>query len=154
MSAVNFSSDVFRVAQTIASDCIGARTRILNRAISRLYDEAIRPHGLKFSQMNILTVVTVHEPIQQIDVRRILSLEKSTLSRNVALMEAKGWIQSSPGEGKNRLLQATPLGHQLLVEAAPDWQRAQEQAVAILGKRTAAEIVQAAEAIGRSVAVD
>ena len=154
MSTVNSSADVSQVAQAIASDCIGARTRILNRAISRLYDEAVRPHGLKFSQMNILTVVTVHEPIQQIDVRRILSLEKSTLSRNVALMEAKGWIESLPGEGKNRLLQTTPVGRQLLLDAAPDWQRAQERVVSMLGKRTAAEIMQAAEAIGRSIAVD
>ena len=145
MSQENDPQEAAKVAQVIASDCIGARVRILNRAVSRIYDDMIRPHGIKFSQLNILTVVTSHGPIQQMEVGHILSLEKSTLSRNVTLMEAKGWLQSQAGEGRNRLLVVTPKGRELLVNAAPDWATAQERVAAMLGAQTAVELRQAAD---------
>ncbi|MEM9157056.1 MAG: MarR family winged helix-turn-helix transcriptional regulator [Cyanobacteria bacterium P01_F01_bin.33] len=143
-----------QVAQLIASDCIGARVRILSRAISRIYDDAIRPHGIRFSQMNILTVVTLHGPIQQMEVGRLLSLEKSTLSRNVTLMEAKGWLQNQSGEGKHRFLVATRKGRELLDNAAPDWAKAQERVTAILGAQTAVELRQAADRLREKEAGD
>jgi DNA-binding MarR family transcriptional regulator len=145
MSKVSGSQEATQAAQLIASDCIGARVRILSRAISRIYDDMIRPHGIKFSQLNILTLVTLHGPIQQMDVGRILSLEKSTLSRNVTLMETKGWLQSQSGEGKNRFLVVTQKGRELLVNAAPDWATAQDRVAAILGEQTAVELRQAAD---------
>ena len=68
-----------RVARAIATECIGARVRMLSRKISRLYDEALRPHGIKFSQMNVLTIVALRGPVAPVEVGRTLELEKSTL---------------------------------------------------------------------------
>ena len=114
---------------------------MLNRVVSRVYDEMIRPHGIKFSQMNILTVVTLRGPIQPSEVGLVLSLEKSTLSRNVQLMEDNGWIESQSGEsGNSHLLRVTRKGRQLLEKAAPDWQSAQEQVCELLGVKTATAI--------------
>jgi DNA-binding MarR family transcriptional regulator len=154
MSLKSDPQEAAQFARLIASDCIGARVRILSRAISRIYDDMIRPHGIKFSQLNILTVVTLHGPIQQIEVGRMLSLEKSTLSRNVTLMEAKGWLQSQPSEGKSRFLVVMPKGRELLVNAAPDWAKAQEQVTAILGAQTAVELRQAVDQLQNQEAED
>ena len=41
---------------TISRTCIAVRLRLLNRVVSSFYDDALRPLGLKVSQMNILTV--------------------------------------------------------------------------------------------------
>ena len=41
----------------IACDCIAVRVRLINRVITALYDEAMRPHGLRVSQGNILVAV-------------------------------------------------------------------------------------------------
>ena len=90
------SHDTKEIAQAIAGECIGVRVRMLNRMVTRIYDEMLRSHGIKFSQMNILTVVSLHGPIQPAQIGRILSIEKSTLSRNVRLMEDNGWIESLP----------------------------------------------------------
>jgi hypothetical protein len=89
-------SETRATAQRIARECVGARIRMLNRKISRIYDEAVRPHGIKFSQMNILTMVALNEPVAPVDLVRVLELEKSTLSRNVALMEATDGSRASP----------------------------------------------------------
>ncbi len=137
--------DARETAREIARECVGARVRMLNRLVSRIYDDQVRPHGLKFSQMNILTVVTLHGPVQPVEVARILSLEKSTLSRNVSLMEANGWLETLPGRGNAQLLRATAQGRRLLKKAAPGWRKAQKRVVSLLGGRTAAAVRRAVD---------
>ena len=41
---------------TISKTCIAVRLRLLNRVITNFYDDALRPLGLKVSQLNILIV--------------------------------------------------------------------------------------------------
>jgi DNA-binding MarR family transcriptional regulator len=137
-------SETRATAQRIARECVGARIRMLNRKISRIYDEAVRPHGIKFSQMNILTMVALNEPVAPVDLVRVLELEKSTLSRNVALMEANGWIESLAGGGNRQLLRTTREGRRLLKRAAPDWKDAQARVESMLGRAVAQQIRTAA----------
>ena len=139
-----------RVARTIARECIGARVRMLSRKLSRLYDEALRPHGIKFSQMNVLTIVALRGPVAPVEVGRELELEKSTLSRNVALLEARGWLDVLPGEGNGRLLRITPAGARLLRAASGAWRAAQGSAEALLGRRTADDLCRAADRLATS----
>ena len=83
---------------TIAKTCIAVRLRSLNRVVTNLYDDALRPLGLKISQMNILVVAAklgVARPTQVCD---LLQLDVSTLSRNLERMRAQGWLEVVPGE--------------------------------------------------------
>ena len=146
MGTKSDAQEASQIAQTIAAECVGARVRMLNRTMTRIYDGMLRPYGLKFSQMNILTVVTVYGPVQPVQVARILSIEKSTLSRNLRLMQANGWIESLPGDdGNARLLRVTPQGRLMLKKAAPSWRRAQERVTTLLGERTTAVLRRAGE---------
>ena len=40
--------------ETVARECIANKVRLLNRAVTAIYDEALRPYGLKISQMSVL----------------------------------------------------------------------------------------------------
>ena len=40
--------------ETVARECIANKVRLLNRAVTAIYDETLRPHGLKISQMSVL----------------------------------------------------------------------------------------------------
>ena len=42
--------------ETISKTCIAVRLRLLNRVITNFYDDALRPLGLKVSQLNLLVV--------------------------------------------------------------------------------------------------
>ena len=139
------SIETRQVARTIAAHCVGARIRMLNRKISRVYDEAVRPFGIKFSQMNILTLVALGEPLAPSELVRMLELEKSTVSRNVALMQANGWIEITPHVGKGQLLRTTGAGRRLLKKAAPAWRQAQDRVESMLGSATAARLRDAAD---------
>ena len=122
---------------------------MLNRAASRIYDEQLRPLGIRFSQMNILTVVALAEPVQPGEVARKLSMEKSTLSRNVRALEASGWLESRPGaSGNTRELRLTHAGRNLLEAAAPAWRDAQATVTSALGASTSSAIRTAVNRLG------
>jgi len=121
--------------EMIAEQCIAVRLRMLSRAVTRIYNQALRPYSLTTSQMNILVAVSCLGEARQQDVCQALHLEKSTLSRDVVRMRSQGWLDTVPGEDcRTALLRITPVGRKLLEQAIPAWQQAQEQATALLGE--------------------
>ena len=86
-------------ADQMAHECIAVRVRLINRVISALYDEALRPFGLRISQANILSAIGLLGESRPADISRALRIEKSTLSRDVELMKKKGWLESDPPAG-------------------------------------------------------
>ena len=154
MSAPSDNRDALSVATEIAGACVGVRIRMLNRAVSRIYDEHLRSLGIKFSQMNILIAVTLRGPVQPIEVARALSMEKSTLSRNVRLLEENGWVASRAGEsGNTQLLRITPKGRVLLAKALPAWREAQAHVTSVLGEGTSRALREAADRLRASVSL-
>jgi hypothetical protein len=79
----------------MGSSCIAMRTRVINRVISRIYDEALRPFGIKGSQMSILAVISGFGRAEPSEICRLLQLDASTLSRNVSRMKNKGWLKAA-----------------------------------------------------------
>lgn len=125
----------------IADECLAFRARLLSRTLTNLYDDAFRPLGLTAGQMNILVMVAKRGPIAPGEAAKGLSMEKSTLSRNVERMRSNGWLTVLPGEtGRQQLLQISPAGRKLLLKALPLWSDAQARATDLLGERGAQSI--------------
>lgn len=132
----------------IAQECVAVRLRLLTRAVTKLYNKALRPHGVTISQMNILVAVSCLGEAKQQEVCHALHLDKSTLSRDGGRMRAQGWLDTLPGEdGRTSLLRLTTDGRQLLQKAIPAWQQAQQQATALLGERDIAALSRAAKTL-------
>ena len=120
--------------ERITRDCLAARVRLLNRQVLRIYDEALRPLGIKVTQLNVLVVLVKLGPSSPTDVTKVLDMEKSTLSRNVERLRTRGLVEVRPGEsGRTHLLGVTAKGRQLLSQALPRWEAAQCQTEAMLG---------------------
>src|SRR5947209_5425561 len=136
----------------IAASCIAVRLRLLNRVVTNLYDEALRPLGLKVSQMNVLVVAAKLGVARPAEVCEILQLDASTLSRNVKRMMAKGkhWLEVVPGEGDARTqpFRLTAQGRRLIEMAVPAWEEAQRQATELLGDEGIALLDKAARKLG------
>jgi DNA-binding MarR family transcriptional regulator len=131
---------------TIARTCIAVRLRLLNRVITNLYDEALRPLGLKVSQLNILIVTAKLGLARPAQVCEILQLDASTLSRNVKPLQAYGWLEVVPGEdARAQPLRLTAQGQQLIEKAVPAWQEAQRRATELLGQEGLALLEKAAK---------
>jgi len=134
--------------ERMACECLAARVRILNRAITSLYDTALRPLGVKVSQMNILVVTAklgVARPGQICD---ILQMDASTLSRNAERMVAQGWLEVVSGaDARAQPLQITKQGLKLLDRAVPAWEQAQAKARTSLGKAGVILLMQTARMV-------
>ena len=131
--------------ETIAGECIAVRLRMLNRVVTNIYDEALRPLDLKVSQMNILVATAMMGVARPADVCERLQLDSSTLSRNVERMKARGWLAVVPeSDGRTQPFELTAAGSRVLQKAAPAWKRAQNKAKALLGKNAADSLADAA----------
>ncbi|MDR3633421.1 MAG: MarR family winged helix-turn-helix transcriptional regulator [Isosphaeraceae bacterium] len=139
----------------IASDCIAVRVRLINRVVTAIYDEALRPHGLRVSQGNILVAVARKGEARPGDVCRLLRLEKSTLSRDVEVMKGKGWLESDPpAGGRNQVLRVTPAGLDLLARSQPAWESAQAEAQRLIGDPGVDALRQVAMKLGLGKTAD
>jgi DNA-binding MarR family transcriptional regulator len=134
---------------TIARDCIAVRVRLLNRVITNLYDDALRPLGLKVSQLNVLIVTAKLGIARPGQVCGILKLDASTLSRNIERMRAQGWLKVVPeADARAQPFRLTRDGTRLINQAVPAWEHAQRQAADLLGTEGIAMLDRAAGRLG------
>lgn len=135
----------------IASECVAVRLRMLNRIITNIYDDALRPLDLKVSQMNILVAAAKMGTARPVEVCEHLHLDVSTLSRNVERMKARGWLEVVPADdGRTQPFRLTPQGRKLLDKAVPAWSEAQQQVKKVLGGGFVEQLNQTASRVSKS----
>jgi DNA-binding MarR family transcriptional regulator len=118
----------------IARECIGMQLRLLNRVVTKVYDDALRPLRLKTSQVNILVAAWKLGLASPLRVCDILQMDPSTLSRNLERMRAKGWLEVvSSSDGREQPFRLTATGQKLLEKAVPRWESAQQRVQQLLG---------------------
>src|SRR5438552_2655741 len=134
---------------TIARTCIAVRLRLVNRVITNFYDDALRPLGLKVSQLNILVVTAKLGLARPAQVCDILQLDASTLSRNLERMRAQGWLEVVPeDDARAQPFRLTPQGKRLIEKATPAWEEAQRQAKELLGDEGITLLDKASKELG------
>src|SRR3954454_9369486 len=121
------------VAEVIAAGCLAVRVRAVNRAVTALYDDVLRPHGLRVGQLNLLVAVARMGTARPGDLCRALCMDKSTLSRDVEVMRRNGWLEVEDAGGRSRPLRLSPEGQALLDRVAPAWRQAQAEACKLIG---------------------
>jgi len=133
----------------IAQDCIADRMRLLNRVVTKIYDDALRSLGIRTSQLNILVVTARLGLARPAEICDQLKIDISTVSRNVDRMRARGWIEVVDDEQDARAhqLRLSAKGRQSLEKAKPAWEKAQVQVKKLLGQSGVAALVKAAEKV-------
>jgi len=135
--------------ETIVNECIAVRVRLLNRVVTRIFDDALRPLGVKVSQLNILVAAWKLDVARPQQVCEILHLDPSTLSRNVERMRASGWLEVVPADdARQQPFRITAQGRMLLSKAAPAWEKAQARAAKLLGKEGIGSLKRTAKGLG------
>jgi DNA-binding MarR family transcriptional regulator len=117
--------EIETIAAEIADGCYALRSRSLARAITRVYDDHLRPLGLTASQLTLLTVVGlgIDRPA---DIGRRLDMEKSTVTRSLQLMTDRGWITSEL-HGVSKQITLTATGQDLVGASADAWRAATDK---------------------------
>jgi DNA-binding MarR family transcriptional regulator len=119
----------------VGPECLGFKARLLSRVITGIYDDALGEVGLKVSQFSVLSAIANDGTARPAELAKLLAMDESTLSRNVARMCARGWLHLEPGDGDRRSHQitVTDKGLALLRKSYPAWQKAQNLASRRLG---------------------
>ena len=116
------------------SRCYCALLRKATRRVTSVYDDALEPIGLNLAQFSLLRHIARDEPISMTELGRKIELERSTVSRNVKVLEGMGLAATGSGKDQREaVVQLTQSGRQVLEDGAPLWQAAQDKIEARLG---------------------
>jgi DNA-binding MarR family transcriptional regulator len=116
--------------------CACATIRRASRAVTQLYDQWLRAHGIEGPQFALLAMLERLGETNQTTMGQRFDLDKTTLSRNLKLLKQRGWIETVPGEdGRERRVRLTTTGRQRIAAARPTWKKAQAQMRAALGEQ-------------------
>lgn len=108
--------------------CTSFKLRQLVRRVSQLYDQELAKAGLKTTQYSLLSHVLKLGPIRPGDLAAAMTMDASTLTRNLKPLSAAGWLELAPGgDGRSRSVLITPAGRDKRAEAQRHWRAAQER---------------------------
>ncbi len=140
------------IIDEIASKCLIRRVRTLNRALTNVYDEELRPFGLKVSQLNLLIVIGKRGPVRRIDIGETIGLDPSTLTRNLKVMQRNGWVEEvlEGTDGRTNPVRLTAKGRKLIERIAPAWRKAQAKTSKLLGKDASTILIKTSDALRNS----
>lgn len=120
--------------QQVGSRCISFNLRRTARAVSRLYDACFAPSGLRSTQFTILLALHNAGPLPLTKLADSLVTERTTLTRNIGLLERKGLLRTESGlDRREHRIDITDEGRAILGAALPYWEEAQEVMEAGLG---------------------
>ena len=122
-----------RIMDEVACLCANARRAAL--ALTSVYDEALAPHGLKVTQFSLLHAIQRRERPNLAALAEATGLDRSTLGRNLRVLEAAGVVVLTPGEDqRDTVATLTAAGAATLRAATKAWRRLQERLSGALGE--------------------
>jgi DNA-binding MarR family transcriptional regulator len=114
----------------VADGCACKNLRRSARAVTRLYDEALRPSGLRITQFTLLVAVAIGEAVPITRLADALSLDRTTLGRDLKPLTDRGLVEIRAGDDRRtRVVRLTGQGRDALGRAYPLWQSAQARIV-------------------------
>ncbi|MNM17620.1 transcriptional regulator SlyA [compost metagenome] len=130
----------------LTSECICTHLRRAARGVSRHYDEALAGFGVNVAQFSLLRHLQRLDRPSITALAEAMGLERSTLGRNLRVLEADGLVALGDGDDqRNRVVLLTEAGKQLLHVAHPAWEQAQKELVVRLGVGQRDELVRLLE---------
>jgi DNA-binding MarR family transcriptional regulator len=120
--------------------CTCSSLRKLTRTVTRLYDQHLADTGLKTTQYSLLkNIENGALPIAELAER--LSLERTTLTRNLKPLIDAGWIELKPGtDSRQRIPTITRSGRETIKHARKVWARAQIELQQTIGEQAVRDL--------------
>jgi DNA-binding MarR family transcriptional regulator len=124
----------FQTTLHVRDACLCLHTQRAARAVARRFDVALKPHGITSGQFSLLMSLNRPEPPSLGSVAMLLAMDRTTLTANLKPLERRGLVKTAanPKDRRARLLQLTPAGRVVLVDAVPIWQHVHTQIEAAL----------------------
>ncbi len=120
---------------TAPVNCTCLSLRKAARAVTQMYDEALRPAGLRATQFSLLYAVDREGPVGISDLAKMLVLDRTTLSRNLKPLVDRELLEViDDPDRRQRPIAVTSNGRDALAQALPLWQEVQARLAFCLGR--------------------
>ena len=127
---------------TAVQRCTCFNLRKAARAITQLYDEFLRPSGLRATQFSLLTVIQKVGTASMTELAEAAVMDRTTLKRNLELLEREGLVRIQAGsDARVREVMLTAAAQRKLAEALPYWAKAQAHVTGKLGSARADQLL-------------
>jgi len=124
--------DQAKAVEVAACTCFNLRKA--TRAVTQLYDDILRPSGLRATQFNLLSVIWIMETVSITRLAEEAVIDRTTLARNLDLLKSQGLVRIQAGEdARVREVSLTQAGHDSVMAAFPRWKKAQALVTKTLG---------------------
>lgn len=136
------------------ADCLLLNTVMAARAMTRRYDERLKPYGVSVIQFSVLMVLRAgrDEPVSRMAER--VAMDRTTLLRNLELLVRRGLVRTEPAlKGNGRRFLLSGKGAALVEELVPHWRSAQAEVRALLGEDDSERVLAALKQLTAGKAV-
>ena len=120
--------------------CHAFNLRQANLAVTALYDKYLHEAGVTVQQYSVLWHIKELGPLSITSLSLEMNLDRTTLSRNITLLEQRGFVENVPSTGRKHVVQLTDQGEKLFFQAQTAWQAAQYELEQRLGKDGMAQL--------------
>src|ERR1700716_276086 len=108
--------------------CMCGSFRRTSRALTQLYDQALRPLSRSPTQLTILQVLSRAGEVSQGQLGEMLAMDSTSLTRTLAIMVHQGWIAERRGKDRReRWLRLSAGGEMKLRRVLPAWEKVQSR---------------------------
>ncbi|WP_417459933.1 MarR family winged helix-turn-helix transcriptional regulator [Kordiimonas sp.] len=132
----------FEVTLHVRDHCLCMHLQRAARATARLFDDALRPHGLTSGQFSLLMSLNRPEPPTVGSVANLLAMDRTTLTANIKPLARRELMEVAVDEAdrRSRRLKLTEAGRKLLADAFPIWKKTHEEVDARLAPSDAGHL--------------
>src|SRR5919107_3858444 len=123
--------------------CTCGELRKAARAVTLLYDNAYKSSGLLSTQLVVLDAICNNDSIRISDLAKQQGLDRTTLTRNLSVLERQGFIKISSGrDHRTRIVTVTQKGRSAVAKAIPLWIEVQRKVKQQMGEDTWHNLIQ------------
>jgi DNA-binding MarR family transcriptional regulator len=117
-----------------ANPCLCIEVRSAAQKLTRLYDDALADAGITVTQLSQLNSIRDLGSPTLTDLATATGLDRSTLGRNLRLLEKEGLVSLCPGkDARTREINLTRAGINRLKKGGPLWHNIQADLTTRLG---------------------
>ena len=125
----------------MTTSCVCVALRQASRKLTAAYDEALQPAGISLAQYSLLKKINRHGPVSLTALAAIVDLDRSTLGRNLRVLERQELVALGSGKDlREARVTLTAPGRATLQRAIPLWETAQESITNKLGASGVAQL--------------
>ncbi len=133
--------------------CLALNLRRTARMVSAVYDDAVRPSGVRSTQFSILATLAVNPDTSIAQLADWIDADRTTAQRSIGIMERQEWIRVEKADSGNvRKLSLTPRGRKKLDEAYRLWEKVQNEMVDQLGEESSRRLLRELSGVRKKTA--